>query len=218
MTRVTRPAYGENTGVMNSSLKAIFPVAIFSSRNPCRATVARAMCCIWDVSTRTMLVSASLTAGPGAWMSGTLFVLPWSEATIAWRIGSAIMIPTASRAPKMPQVRACQTYSLRGGCTTGAARGTGSAVVGCSGVAVLLVCSVIVGTIHLQHVARLSSGIAYCTLPSIATSHPLWRCHHHSHTADEGSETWVGKSGYSLRESVFYGVSHARPYLRKCTL
>src|SRR5262249_1326325 len=153
---------------------------------PWRATVARAMCCIWDVSIRTVLVSASLTAGPGAWMSGTLFVLPWSEATIAWRIGSAIMIPTASRAPKMPQPRACQTCSLPGGCTTVAEGGTGSAAIGCSGVAVLLACSVIVGTIPLQHVARLSSGIAYLPFPSRCTSHPGWRCHyHHSHTLTE---------------------------------
>src|SRR5262249_28455698 len=171
---------GENTGVINSSLKAIFPVAIFSSRNPCRATVARAMCCTWGVSIRTVLVSALLTAGPGARMSDTLFVLPWSEATMVWRIGSTIMIPTASRAPEMPQPRARQTCSVPAGCTTEAARGTGSAGVGCLVVAVLLSCSVIVGTIHLHHVVRLSSGIAHCALPSVfhvshfmATPHQL---------------------------------------------
>ncbi len=167
MTRVTRPAYGENTGVINSSLKAIFPVAIFSSRNPCIATAARAMCCIWGVLMRTVLVSALLIAGPGAWISGTLCVSPWTEVTMVWRIGSAIMIPTASRAPEMTKPRARQTRSAPASCTTGTARGTGSAEVGCSGVAVWISCSVIVCTVYLHHVASLSSCIAHCTLPSV---------------------------------------------------
>src|SRR5262249_2229185 len=125
------------------------------------------MCCIWGMLMCTVLVAALMAAGPGDWRSDTLCVSPWIEATIVWRIGSVIIIPIASRAPTMTQPRARQTYSVPAGCTTGAARGTGSAGVGCSVVAGLLSCSVIVGTIHLHHVVRLSSGIAHCTLPSV---------------------------------------------------
>src|SRR6267142_2522095 len=75
MTRITRPAYGENTGVINSSLKAIFPVAIFSSRNPFMPTAARVICCVCCPLMRTLLVSASTAVGTGGWMSDTPFVL-----------------------------------------------------------------------------------------------------------------------------------------------
>ena len=137
---------------------------------------------------------------------------------MVWRIGSTIMSPTASRAPTMTQPRARQTCSAPAGCTTWTARGTGSAEVGCSVVAVLISCSVIVGTIHLHHVAGLSSRIPHCTVSSISTSRPLLRCHHqHNNTLTRVLRHCWGRAVVYCERARSMGC-HMPYCASKCTL
>src|SRR5262249_867857 len=115
---MTRPAYGENTGVMTSSLKASLPVADFSERKDCEAAGASRMPDACDASIVTISGSDAELASAAGSGAGALFIT---------RDARAMTLAIARR--RTTRINARTRMFLRATCFGGVV-GCGDAVAG----------------------------------------------------------------------------------------